>query len=337
MGALLSAVSEPQIRSALESLGGICVTHLRQASLSCAPQALCLLARLAVQTLTATDGRAGAWEPGRAIWGEPPDPLPAPGPQDGGGLAGADPGANPDPPWPSYLSAVRSLFPAPGCPLCFGEQAYLGWYLSWLAREATEAPEHSWQEARWLCRSHWHALCHISLGAAARVASVASAYWKAQLQRLTGTLAGRRGLFRGWPVCLPRGPVRSVRDLEAYLQAGRCPACDAVATGAQSAGELLAAVLEGTMGQRAYERMGGVCLRHLPFALEYCRESDLRGLMLRICRRQLRILKWELAEYQRKETWSARYEPRAAVGRVWLKAAAYLAGLQAVADPHGHI
>ncbi len=329
------ALVEPQIRSEPGRSGGICVSHLRDVSPVLPPQALRLLTGWAVRTLIATDVTAEPWETGQAIWGEPPDTPPAAAPQEWGGLAGPNPEGEPPPPWPSLPAAARGLFRIPGCPVCFAEQAHLGWYLSWLAREATEAPEHSWQEATWLCRSHWHTLWRISSGAGRRVAGVAAAYWKHQLGGLAAALAEGTGSVGGWRVHLRRGSSRSAGFKEAYLGVGRCPACAAAATGVRSACELLTAVLEGTVGRRAYERVGGVCLRHLPAVLEYCRCPQLRGFVLRVCRTQLRILKWELAEYQRKESWSARYEPNAAGVGVWLKAAAYLGGLEAVADPPG--
>jgi hypothetical protein len=336
VGALLSAAADPQIPFEPRGAGGMCVSHLRELCPTLPPQGLRLLTGLAVRTLTAAYLPPEPWEAGIAVWGEPGDVPAGAGSQECGGLSGPNPEAEPAAPWPSPLAAVHGLLRTPGCPVCFGEQAHLRWYLSWLVREATKAPEQSWEEARWLCRKHWHALRRVSFGAARRVAAAAAAYWEPQLRRLGAALAQGAESVGGWRIYLRRGFSRSAGAREAYLWAGRCPACDAAAAGARSACELLAAVLEGNIGRRAYERMGGVCLRHLPFVLEYCPEPRLREFLLGVCQTQLRILKWELAEYQRKESWSARYEPKAAEAGVWLKATAYLGGLEAVPYPLEH-
>jgi hypothetical protein len=101
-----------------------------------------------------------------------------------------------------------------------------------------------------------------------------------------------------------------------------CRACHAVESDTRRAIELLLAGLRDHPTARSYRASHGLCARHVLGLSADDRAAPAREVLLA----RLDLLGWELAEADRKRSWTLRYQPVGAEAGAWLRAAAMLDG-----------
>jgi hypothetical protein len=89
----------------------------------------------------------------------------------------------------------------------------------------------------------------------------------------------------------------------------------------------LLAVLADAEGRRAFERSYGLCLHHAAPLLERAGTPDLRRSIAAILLARVKVDRWEVEEYLRKQSWDVRHEPKGAEETAWLRASSRLAGV----------
>jgi hypothetical protein len=121
------------------------------------------------------------------------------------------------------------------------------------------------------------------------------------------------------------GVVRSYRSarwaaLGPLERSGCCAACQAWRVGARRTADLVLAAVADDRTAEVYAGAHGLCVRHV-LGL-----ADAGGLPARVLEARLAVAGWELAEADRKRSWSARHEPQATEAGAWLRAFALLDG-----------
>ena len=89
--------------------------------------------------------------------------------------------------------------------------------------------------------------------------------------------------------------------------------------------ELLAALLAGPAGVRAYEETRGLCLRHVNLAWRRLERAE-REVILSVAKGRSRHVRWDLQEGIRKSSWSVRYEPPGPETTAWQRALVFVLG-----------
>ena len=262
------------------------------------------------------------------------------------------------------LAQLRRSLREPGCPICRAEKKALQGYYGWLSSEIKSTPAYHWSDAIWLCREH--ARDFLRMGEEAAVSSLGEAvreYWLIELEKLRigledkpedsfirRAIGAARGLRKQVASDKDRRPWRSfqrhftesvkylcqspksvfVELRERSLRTDPCPACTRVRTAAERTCDLLVRGLEDAGTRSAYCEGSGVCFQHLLRTLEFTASLDIRRVLLYSQRVRLEILAWELAEYNRKDNWSVRYEKKGLEQSAWERAVAQYSGTLAI-------
>jgi hypothetical protein len=253
------------------------------------------------------------------------------------------------------LERLHRLLEVDACPVCLAGGHSERRYLRWLVAGADGGPAHgsrgvAGSDELELCARHLHdqeAAPSVALAAAARQ----SGRWGALLdgcqrhlarEERLASLAGRRSLARAawarddapdqrrvWTrrarsavAALLESRRRAREAALAGLQMPWCRLCHAVAEDTRRAAELLLAALGDDPTARRYQVSHGLCVRHLLDLLADPRAAPARAVLLA----RLDVLRWELAEADRKQAWALRYQPTGPEASAWLRAAAMVDG-----------
>ncbi|MFE3148104.1 hypothetical protein ACFXJ6_15740 [Streptomyces sp. NPDC059218] len=181
------------------------------------------------------------------------------------------------------------------CPLCLAGHRAVRRLLTWEAA-AAEHGRPSGEEAV-LCPRHLHDLAAVGGPDVAAVLTANGDQWNARLGRFRGILTegGRRRA-----------------DAAPYLMAApRCRACEEESTAVRRQAALLTAQLHDPVRAGEYARTHGVCLRH---ALNW--QGAGAGPVHEVLVARLALLRWEIDEVLRKQSWRTRHEIEGAERRV---------------------
>ncbi|MBX6762168.1 MAG: hypothetical protein IRY88_00605 [Rubrobacteraceae bacterium] len=287
------------------------------------------------------------------LWGSP-HPGESPPPEATPATSGT-PGRG----WSPAVAELRFDLSRPGCPVCRAEEEGLGRYLSWLSREVAEHPHHRWEEALGLCGEHGRAFGELS-EASGRLLTELASRWQEKLGALGDALREERppegflprlarlptlfGSLRRESAALPALRQALVRSFEPrkkvlqrlrgpVLQRSPCPACRSAKTAGRSKADLLWRALSDPETRRTYEESDGLCLRHLPPTLSLCEDGAAKEVLSGTARSRMLILQWELREYQRRQSWNARYERKGPEQDAWRRAVAACSGITGEVKP----
>ena len=258
--------------------------------------------------------------------------------------------------WSPTVGWLRRWLTVPGCPLCLWRRAALTEFLTWLDGEVHERTDR-WREALDLCPTHaWDFAAVADRGSLRRLAEVlwtqrsgalnwlgerlaaepSRLPWRrlGEVSRRPGRAPGEQGLHRLRPRRLLdvlraglESPESRLRRLLARAILDRpCPACEALRTRTHRLADLLARALHDPETARVYRDGRGVCLHHLPVLVAACRTGDEALLSLETALTRLEVLRWELEEALRKESWSVRYETEGGEQTAGRRASEQLAG-----------
>jgi hypothetical protein len=265
----------------------------------------------------------------------------------------------PDGSWSPVIDGLRRHLSVSGCPICRAQRSALGGYFEWLSVEILHAPIYQWNDAFWLCREHGRRFVRQGDGeAVAKLAEAVREYWTGELEKLGVALrrkppdriisrlaevperlrevrsaAGQGGRTMGSDVRQilkealepPRQVLAELRGKT--LRGSPCPACVYLETTARRYSDLLTRGLSDPDTLRLYRECGGVCFRHLPGVLRLCRNREELDAFVRTQRAGLELVRWELREFLRKQSWTLRYEPKGAERDSWRRAVALYTGL----------
>ena len=126
----------------------------------------------------------------------------------------------------------------------------------------------------------------------------------------------------------PKSVLAELRDR--WLRIHPCPACTCAQTAADRTCDLLVRGLKDAGTRSVYSEGSGVCFQHLPWTLKFTASLEIRRVLLHSQRVRLEILAWELAESNRKDNWSVRYENKGWEQTAWRRAVAQYSGTLAI-------
>lgn len=358
---LRTALGDPKVRKAVGTTLAVCVPHLLEVASRLEWAELNLLVDETIRHLQKEEGGNGPGDegsPAAVIRGLDSDggyrtgkPVPEANdlrawPDTGGGA------------WSPTVARLRQRLSEPGCPICRAQRHALAGYFEWLSTEILEAPVYQWNAAFWLCREHAHEFAIRGDKNAVRALEQAiREHWLVELGRLADDLrrkpddrlllrlAGiprrlrenshggarrrrspRSGLWTALGEAL-RPPRRILTELRRRsLRTNSCPACVYLETTAARNGDLLARAMADPGTVRVYNEADGLCFRHLPQVLAFCEDPERASVLLRAQRVTMEMLQWELREYQRKQSWTLRYEPKGTEQDAWWRTVAQYTG-----------
>lgn len=244
--------------------------------------------------------------------------------------------------WSPTVAKLRRRLSEPGCPVCRARRRALEVYFDWLSAEVSE-PAHRWRDALELCPEHGREFA--SRGdedAALRLARAVLEYRASKLERLAAALRrkpperllarlaeipGRvrekhaaddgqrrqtlRSELRIAFVKALRPPGKILPELrEPAFRVYHCPACRCLNTAAARTCDLISRALNDHETLRIYQQSSGICFRHLPQTVGFSTDPAASNTLLRAQKVRLELLQWEIREYQRKQSWTLRYEPK---------------------------
>lgn len=350
LSSLRTGLHDSEVQDTLLSSSSICVRHFLHAAPVVRWDELQMLGRVTARTLehpgSSRDGSVAATS------GMDRDAAIRPSPERASTHGSADiaplqSGAA------SSLIGLQQVLSQSGCPICLARRQLLHDYLAWLGNEVTSAPQHQWADAVWLCPMHaWDFWSTAPPQAGAQLAETVRLHWSRQLQGLLAGLEDKppehlSGRLRRVPAYLREAAAADGRDVlslrgrlaaavrrlretpDRRLQRLRartlrrvdCPACGHLTVAAERVAHLLVRALNDRETQTLYQRSDGVCFRDLPLALRYARTHDEAQLLITRERVRLELLEWELREFQRKTSWTVRFESRGAEQEAWARAA----------------
>lgn len=261
--------------------------------------------------------------------------------------------------WSPVLTGLRRRLSEQGCLVCSAQRQALDGYFDWLSKEIRAEPFYRWEPAVWLCRGHgWEFSRRGSEEAVTLLATAIRDHRTIELEDLAGALRekppdrlvlrvadiprrvredrgsaeGRRQRTLRTEVWMALGnafkPLKQLLSelLAPVLRERPCPACTYLETTADRNCDLLVRGLADPDTLRIFQASGGLCFRHLPQALGLCVDSAVLGALARTQRTRLELLQWELQEFQRKQSWTLRYEPKGAESDAWRRAIARYTG-----------
>lgn len=90
----------------------------------------------------------------------------------------------------------------------------------------------------------------------------------------------------------------------------QCPACQCLNTATARACDLISRALTDPEPPRIYQQSSGICFRHLAQTVGFSTDPAASNNFLRTQQVRLEVLQLEIREYQRKQSWTLRYEPK---------------------------
>jgi hypothetical protein len=265
--------------------------------------------------------------------------------------------------WSPVFEETCHLLSQPGCSICRVAAQGREEYLAWLEGEVRDFTQlrYRWNQTLYLCSQHawlfadrcapevlaaacdplldqtagilrhllWEIREPIPPNLIGRIRTL-PARWREGSQPESRT-HGRQPLSRrarstlGTLWLTPKIFLDRVR--ERILRWDRCPLCHHLGTIEGCAMDRLLAVLADAEGRRAFERSYGLCLHHAAPLLERAGTPDLRRSIAAILLARVKVDRWEVEEYLRKQSWDVRHEPKGAEETAWLRASSRLAGV----------
>lgn len=261
--------------------------------------------------------------------------------------------------WSPTVAELRRHLTEPGCPVCRGQRRALKGYFEWLLVEVTE-PAHRWRDALGLCPEHGREF--VRRGdepAVSRLARAVREDRAGDLERLAAALRRkppewllprlleipgrmrekrtvddeqRRRTLRSelWMALANslRSPGKILLELrEPALRMYTCPACKYLQTVSARTCDLVSRAVADPDTSRIYQKSDGLCFRHLPQAVGFCTGCASLDALLRAQKVRLELLQWEIREYQRKQSWTLRYEPKGPEQDAYRRAVAQYTGV----------
>ncbi|MHB1738891.1 MAG: hypothetical protein ACYCXA_05290 [Actinomycetes bacterium] len=304
-----------EVLAAYREGGGLCLAHTVELVDLARPRVAVLVAELAVERLAATDpddpSRGFDLLTGvdqdadrRARLGAAAERLAS---TEAEQLTGTDP-----------LGVLQADLDVPACPLCRARARGEWRYLAWLRRP--EGPARPVEEDAVLCSAHHHDLVtsHDGVPGSGWVTTVTA-------RRHEGLLAG----FARSTATLPRDPWRSSRRQRSALArlhlAPGCRACRAGRTAVARTGALLCLAVDDASIAKRYATCQGVCARCAADWATTVGGGTPPAVADRM-RAVLGLVGFDLAELNRKTSWTVRYEPKGVEMGSWRPALAVLDG-----------
>ncbi|HZU18541.1 MAG TPA: hypothetical protein VFD01_18300 [Candidatus Dormibacteraeota bacterium] len=353
-GALLAdALADEEVHDHLVQARGICWLHWRTLAGKASWGRLRALTRLVAAILEGASEEGGLRASWSVLQGEDADRIArqAPGEVRRDATPPAAPGA-----WSPTVGWLRRWLALPGCPLCLGRRAALVEFLAWLDREVQERPDR-WRDLTELCPTHaWDFAALADPGSLRRLAETLRGQRLAALGRLReqletepsrlpwrrlGEASRRLGPAPGGGDLRHLRPRRLGAVLGAALESPEarlkrllaravpdrpCPACEALRTRTHRLADLLGHALRDPETARVYRDQRGACLHHLAILVGASPSGQEATLVLETELARLEVLRWELEETLRKESWSVRYETEGDEQSAGRRASEQLAG-----------
>ncbi len=356
---LQNTLEEPEIREKLRQRSFICLPHLLEISPHLGWEELRFLTEAMIRTLANAETIEVSEEINllrSTLWGFEPGK----GKTATGKIKPRSGPFETESSWSPIVEGLRRTLSEPGCPVCNEQRRALDIYFGWLSEEMLEQPTHRWKQAFRLCPEHGREFAFREEGAVvSKLARAIRGYWNGELEKLSSSLSRKppewlvlrlakvphhaynsyraeteRGagallgeLLEAFGKAL-RSPAKILPELRASVQRPYpCPACRYLETIANKRSDLISrAVIDPGMLQ-VYQNSSGLCFYHLPQALNFCTDPMAKEGLLRAQRVRLEILQWELREYQRKQSWDVRYEPKGPEKDSWRRAVKQYSGI----------
>lgn len=328
----------------------ICWPHLLESAPEFGWEELRFLVDTTIQNLDKAKARLGSDKsatedpdsPAAMLWGSSEDEEPHGHHSTREQVAHPSSSSGADAAWSPTVAELRRRLSEPGCPVCRSQRRALEGYFDWLSAEVSE-PGHRWRDALELCPEHGQAFARRGdEDAALRLANAVRGHRARELEKLAAALRSkpperlltrlaeipdrvrekraasdeqRRQTLRSelWTALVKasKPPEKILPELrEPAFRVHHCPACRCLETAAARTCDLISRALADPETLRIYQKSDGICFRHLPRTVGFSTDPAALDALLRTQKVRLEMLQWEIREYQRKQSWTLRHEPK---------------------------